>query len=1141
MKLEASRFLLSAGDLAGHLGCRHLTQLDRLSAEGRLEVPDWHDPMLAVLRERGDTHERAYLDYLRSERGLEVLALDDAGVSPEAFERTQAAMRRGVPAIAQAVLIDGRWRGRADVLLRVERPSALGAWSYEVVDTKLASETRGGTVLQICLYSDLVRLVQDALPEQMYVVKPGGFADPERFRVTDFLAYTQQLRACLERVLDGGGDASTYPEPVPHCDVCRWWPVCDTRRRTDDHLSLVAGMSRLHQRGLEGIGIGTVVKLAGAALPLEPRPARGSVESYTRVHHQARIQVESRPLETPRYEVIPVTEPGAGLARLPEPSPGDVFLDLEGDPFVDGGGREYLFGWVWADAEGVARYEAVWALGATDERRGFEALIDALTARWAEHPDFHVYHYAPYEPAALKRLMGRYATREDELDRLLRGERFVDLYAVLRQGVRVGVERYSLKDLEPVHGFRRELDLREAGAHRRVIERALELAEPESIPEKSRTAVEQYNRDDCVSAWKLRDWLERVRGEAIAEGMSLPRPELGEGEPPEALDERRKRLAALAARLTVGVPDSAVDRTPEQQARWLVAQMLEWHRREDKATWWEYFRLSELDEAALREERAGLAGLEFSKAVGGTAQCPVHRYRFSAQDHDVRGDTTLFAEGGEELGDLESIDLARREVDVKKRAKARDLHPRAAFAFKHIRTKPLPEALERLGVQVADHGMDADGPRRAARDLLLRRPPRLASGATGPLRGEGEDFLDSARRLVLALDGGTLAVQGPPGSGKTYMGARMICALVRAGKRVGVTAVSHKVIRNLLEAVANAAREDRLELSIVQKGGDGDPESDVIRVTDDNVDVIDSLRCGAVQVGGGTAWLWAREDCEELLDVLVVDEAGQMSLANTLAAAGSAKNLILLGDPQQLEQPIQGSHPEGTDVSVLQHVLGTQDTIRDDRGLFLAETWRLHPSICAYTSEIFYEGRLRAREVCAQQRIEGPTPFAGTGLWWVPSAHEGNSSSSPEEVEVVARIAGALLRDGVSWVSAKGERAKLGPEDVLVVAPYNAQVSLLAERLPHLRVGTVDRFQGQEAPVVIYSMTTSSADDAPRGMEFLYSIHRLNVATSRARCAAILVATPAVLEPECRTPRQMRLANALCRFVQLAHQAAGFG
>jgi superfamily I DNA and/or RNA helicase len=291
------------------------------------------------------------------------------------------------------------------------------------------------------------------------------------------------------------------------------------------------------------------------------------------------------------------------------------------------------------------------------------------------------------------------------------------------------------------------------------------------------------------------------------------------------------------------------------------------------------------------------------------------------------------------------------------------------------------------------------------------------------------------------------------------------------------------------------------------------------------------------QVAAGTVWLWAREEFFESVDVLFVDEAGQLTLPDVLAVSPAAESLVLLGDPQQLGQPLQGSHPEGTDVSALEHLLDGRKTIRSEQGLFLDHTWRLHPEICAFTSELFYEGRLSSRPNLDRQVLDGPTPFAGAGLWFVPVAHEGNQSSSPEEVERVVELVAGLIAGGVHWTDRANDRRPLTVSDLLVIAPYNAQVAALKACLPEVRIGTVDKFQGQEAPVVICSLTTSSFEEAPRGMEFLYSPNRLNVAVSRAKAACIVVGSPALFEPECRSPAQMRLANAFCRYLEMAQTA----
>jgi hypothetical protein len=362
----------------------------------------------------------------------------------------------------------------------------------------------------------------------------------------------------------------------------------------------------------------------------------------------------------------------------------------------------------------------------------------------------------------------------------------------------------------------------------------------------------------------------------------------------------------------------------------------------------------------------------------------------------------------------------------------------------------------------------------------------------------------------------------------------MICDLVRAGRRVGVCAVSHKVIRNLLEEVVQAGSEAGRLIPCVQKvSGARRNETPGITEIEDNAGVRETLRTGPARIAGGTAWMWARPEFAESVDVLFVDEAGQMSLANVLSIAPCAKNIVLLGDPQQLEQPIQGSHPEGTAVSALEHVLAGRATVSADRGLFLEETWRLPPEICDFTSEMFYEERLEARAARGSQVLSNAAPLDGAGIWYIPVEHDADQSASAEEVEVVCRLVERLLLPDVLWHDRDGGRHRMGLEDILVIAPYNAQVAdLIASLPPGARVGTVDRFQGQEAPVVIFSMTTSTPEDAPRGMEFLYNPNRLNVATSRARCACIVVGSPRLFEPDCQSPHQMKLANAFCRMLE---------
>ncbi len=1114
---------LSATDLASFLGCHHRTALEMGHAYGTREKPQYDDPSLEALFARGLEHEAAYVDRLRADGASVVVEIKNAETREPrdvTLARTIDAMREGADVIVQGALGNERWFGYADVLIKTERPSGFGDWSYEVVDTKLSRDTKAGTVLQLALYSVLLESVQGARPEHFYVVTPDT---TETYRLDDYAAYFRLIRARLDeaaRQNDVALAAAHYPEPVDHCDICPWSGQCRAERRKDDHLSLVAGISRTQRRELTMQSVVTTASLA--EMPIHPmafKPKRGAPETYERVREQARVQVAARTTGEPVVEFLPVVpptadEPGQGLCRLPEPTDGDLFLDLEGDPFAGPTsgppmlrGREYLFGVVTADGG----YQAFWAENADQEKTAFESVVDLIERQKRTYPAMHVFHYAPYEPSAFKRLMGRHATREMSIDAFLRSETFVDLYAVVRQSLRAGVERYSIKNLEQFYDFTRDVDLRAARVHLQAMERAVELERIRDLRPEVRAAVEGYNRDDCVSTLRLRDWLEAQRARLVTDGVEIPRPVQKPGAPSEPLAERQAKIEALRSQLLASTDAS----------HRLMAYLVDWHRREDKATWWEYFRLLALTEDELLDERGAVAGLEFVEVVRPEKKSQIQRYRYPPQEMELRRKAELHLNDQKRWCEVIAVDRIARTIDVLVGPSRAASRPTAAFEFSHVRTGVLEDALMAIGESIVVGQTDP-----VATALLHRSPPTT--------------------RVATELKHTVLAIQGPPGTGKTYTGGKMICDLLKAGKKVGIAATGHKVIRNLLDAVAYEAEKQALTVTLAHKtssdeGGDDDHAGPVaVLEIADNKAALQLLTSGEAQVLGGTAWMWTRPEFRKCVDVLFIDEAGQMSLANALAMTQSADALVLLGDPQQLDQPQKGTHPAGVGVSALEHILGEHQTMPEALGMFLADTWRFGAPICDFTSEVFYERKLAptTQKHLERQRLDGG-PITGAGLFVVEVAHEGNRNGSEEEVEAVASLVQKLLAKGSTWTDDAGTVTPLGEDDILVVSPYNVQVSRLQERLAQMgaasvAVGTVDKFQGKQAPVVIYSMATSRPEDAPRGMEFLYSLNRLNVATSRARCAAVVVASPNLFEPECKTPRQIQLANGLCRFREMA-------
>ena len=1186
MKLDGGRLRLSASDVANFLACGHLTWLDLLSARGELRPPRLYDAGFEDLVKRGEAHERAVLERFRGE-GWGIAEIDPSFGMPdsEAVTATVEAIRDGADVVYQGVLMGeaadgGALYGRPDFLIRAELLDALGGRQggsdrppggahYEVVDAKLARTAKSRAVAQLAFYSHLLGGIQDVPPRRMHLALGNG--EFTALKVDDYASYERQARRRLGTFIEDGDVNSRsvpYPEPVEHCTICRWSDRCTRRRRHDDDLSLIAGMTAGQRRDLKLAGVRTRRGFAGLAEL--PSLGRGSRESLERAQLQARLQVASEDAGRTEYELLEPDRdaagdlvPNRGLLALPEPVAGDLFFDIEGARYYSEDGKEfglqYLFGIIDTadvDSSGTPRYTQIWAFGRRDEKRAFEELVDFITERRARTPGLHVYHYNHYEPTeidhltelhgtrqeAVGRLMGRFATREDEVDDLFRRRVFVDLYRVVRQGIRAGVESYSIKRLEPMCGYDRQVDLREATAGLIAFEAALEDGTAAGPAERDRRqVVAGYNEDDCRSTLALRDWLESRRVE-LAErlGQDVPRPVVVE----QAPSTEDPETAQIRAELIAGVPEDPAARSAEDHAKALLADLLDWHRREAKPAWWRFFAVRLLSAGELRGEPDALGGLTGGDIVQEVKRSVVRRFAFPPQEHRFSAGDTAYdcaTENGKGWT-VWGVDDAAGTIDLKIGAGYDGPLPAGLVAGGPVDTNMQRERIRDLGARVVRDGV---GGADAATALLLRLRPADGGAAGSPLRRAGETASAATIRLTRTLRDSYLPVQGPPGAGKTFTGAEAILDLIAAGRTVGITGPSHAVIHNLISKVCDrAAARGSGQPRIGQRADRDNPflHPSAEALSFDKLE--QGVRDHELDVVAGTSWLWAREQFAASVDVLFVDEAGQLSLADVLAVTHATGTLALLGDPQQLAQPSQAVHPPGAGVSALEHILGDHVTMPADAGLLLDRTWRMHPRLSRFTSDAFYEGKLESvegqglerQEIRGQDSLPRLLPLlsrGGAGLRVVEVDHEGNANASAEEASEVACIVRDLL--GCRWRNKDAVEQVIGPREVLVITPYNAQIRAIKDALaamgcpPGVRVGTVDKFQGREAPVAIYSMATSSAEEASRGLEFLYDPHRLNVATSRARAMAIIVASPLLVQVSCQTPRQMFLANTLCR------------
>lgn len=1135
MKYQNNNLTYSPSDLIKFIKSPFSSWMDRCYLEDRDSlVPDEDDPMLRVLARRGIEHEAGYLETLTS-RGLVVCTIDSE--SNAAFDDTRKAIEEGKDVIFQARLEGNGFAGFADFLIK-EKTSD-GKEQYAVWDTKLARHPKPYFIIQLCCYAEMLELMTGARPETIGVVLGTGERHP--FRTNDFFFYYQRIWKAFLALMSAWPGAG-QPIPDASADHGRWASHAKKWLLDRDHPSQVANISRGQIARLAKVGVSTMAQLAESC----PEHVAGiNGEVLARLRRQAQLQVQSASLPRPLYNTLPppADNPSLGLAALPPASKLDIYFDMEGYPAADDW-LEYLFGVTYEeDGDAEPHFIDWWAHDAVQEKQAFEGFVDWAYARWLADPAMHIYHYAAYETEALKRLMGRYGTREAEIDTLLRANVFVDLYAVVRRGLLVGEPSYSLKNLEHLYMDRRAGDVTDAGASIVYYDAWCESNEPEDWRESPLLrSIRNYNKDDCDSTFMLAKWLRERQSEAglsyVAEPVA-PEKFINESKLKEDALERQK----LAEELLASIPansEAAPDRLERNRITALLAWLLEFHRRCDKPMWWRLFDRQEMSLEELWDDMDCLSGLQLTGMGPLTNQSMGFGYRF-----DPEQDTKL-AEGS-------SI---RFSPALKLGATIYEFDPEGSLTLKVSHAMLRKAGLEQLPAQtsiipyefmspgeivtsifkVVSHYALTGSLAPCLKDFLERNRPRLEPKSSGPLVVPGEDIVEAGIRIASTMQETCLCIQGPPGTGKTYTAARIIHALLKQGKKVGISSNSHKAINNLIGAVCEAGPYDQ----IFKIGGRADDP--LFRNPNVGHYIEASHLAETYQTGliGGTAWFFSRGAMAGKLDYLFVDEAGQVSIANLVAMSRSTRNIVLMGDQMQLGQPTQGSHPGESGQSILEYYLQGHATIPEDLGIFLPTSWRMHPQVCSFISDAVYESRLKPEAHTANRIIclppsEGNLVKQEAGVLFVPVEHEGNSQGSDEEVEVIKTIVQDLV--GRTIMNEKGEPAGVVNvlDSILFVTPYNMQVRKLKRALPEgSRVASVDKFQGQEAPIVIVSMCASPGEFGSRGMQFVLDKNRLNVAISRAQSLAIVVGDPRLAESPCNSIEDMRRLNLYC-WIQSLH------
>lgn len=1136
-KYNSGSFLYSPSDLTTFMKSPYASWMDHASKinSSLKSFKDEGDALNKSLQQKGYDHEERFFQSLIADGTKSYINVEERvgkNQDDKAFQATVEAMKQGLDVIFQGCLKMESFRGFSDFLVKVPGQSLLGDYHYEVWDTKLSKSIKPYFIIQLACYAEMLECIQGVKPKQVAIVL--GSDEKVDFKVDDyFYSYSALKSRFLEM-----HENFNIENPADPADSKEWgdWSSYAKELLTDrDHLIQVANITRGQIAKLNSGGINTVAELVETTQTSIPKL---KPETFEKLKAQATIQLKTKlnldkGIEQPAFEVLKLDVfPPKGLVLLPPSSTLDVFFDIEGDPLHDQG-LEYLWGATYFNDEGKRDFIDFWAHSHEEEKLAFKGFIEWAYARWKKDLSMHIYHYANYEIAACRKLMGRYGVCEFEVDELLRNGVFVDLYDIVRHGILLGEPKYSIKNVEHIYRGKRDTDVASGGDSVVVYEAWRD--DPDGITwqtSKILKDIRDYNQDDCDSTQELVDWLRNLQVENNIEYLGLTKDEPKQEDVVKS-DEDIERQEVHDA-LMVRSLDLKEIEPQESMLSELLAHLIMFHEREAKPTWWKMFdRLSQTEEElfddiecianAVRTSKEPFAFKERDRNLSFEYQMDVEQ-EFKVPRIGTRGKG--FKLLSPDTVKLNMVDFNQESGRFLIKAKESPGELISIIPDDFVNPKPIPEAILALAKAYLENPLKP----QSFISFLRRDTTKSKSALIDISKTEdSEAKLKSIVSLLVSMNNEFLAIQGPPGTGKSYTAKHLIVALIQLGMRIGISSNSHKAIFNLMESVAKYGAELGIDIPMYhtnERDEEKGLELGIHKIKNSDLSALGSVP-GALIVGT-TAWGFARDDIASEFDYLFVDEAGQVSLANLAAMSQSTNNLILLGDQMQLGQPIQGSHPQQSGESILEYLLGDHQTIPNDFGVFLGMTYRMHPDVNAFVSKAFYDNRLHSASQCSKQKIvfEAPHPVItkSKGIVYVPVDHIGNSQSSIEEAEQINKLKNDLI--GQSFIDQKGVERKICLDDILFIAPYNHQVSTLKRLLgEEAKVGSVDLFQGQEAPVVILSMCSSNASESTRGAEFLLNPNRLNVAISRAQALAIVVASPSLVEMDLSSEEQIRLVN----------------
>ena len=1128
MKINKGKFFISPSDLNNFVACKftikneikfHNKEISKIAE--RVNDKLW--------KEMGIEHEKKHFKLLKDKYKKNITIKSDID-EKHRLNETIRAMEKGYDLIYHAYLVDGDLRGEADFLIKCDTPSDLGDYSYEVYDTKITRNLRPRHVTQITAYSDMLGKIQKLLPKKMYLID--GSDVGHSFKTIDYIDLFNHGKKEFIKFLSNIDKEKTYPEKCSYCNLCDWKDECDKIWEEDNYVNLVAGTNKSQVEKLKKNKVRTVEQLAKTKLVATDLKINS--ESFIKIKSQAQLQEEKR--TTGQYKII-FLDPdyGKGFYKLPKPDDGDVFFDIEGYPRMDRP-FEYLHGLYYKD-KGKLKFKDLWAkkFDRESEKNIFIELINFFEKRFEEYPNAHIYHYAPYEKRAIRELATVYSSEFPKgdivNDNLLRKEKYVDLFSIASQSIRTSERDMSLKSIEKFYNFERKADIVKADDS--VIKYEHWIA---TKNEKYKKDIISYNEEDCVSTYKLREFLVENKPESI-DWFVKPEPIKKEDEPNKYRRKEPKKLSREEVELDL---NDRLEKKKNKSNKKFVENLknfIGFHWKSNKPEFWEVFDRAEKSHLELEDDTECIANcVLINDKPKITDDGFIYSYRFNDQNYKLKeGKAAFDTHQIKGIGAIYSIEEKFPDKNVVKIfvSKRRKNIEMPSLLTLGNNTPPQVHQHDQALYKFLEDYIENEGKNyKSIMDMLMRSNPDVKGIKEGTnLIDEDKDLISQSSEIVKNLNNSYLTIQGPPGTGKTYSSANIIIELMKAGKKVGVTSNSHEAIKTLLIALEQQAESQNFEFSGMRKARSSD-KYDWKFIKD--ITTGKPLNFDEFSLYAGTSWFFVDPRMNKTLDYLFIDEAGQVALGTTIANATSAKNLVLIGDQMQLSQPMRAKHEGYARMSSLDFVLEDNDTIPADKGVFLNVTRRLNNKICDYISSSFYDSRLTSDSITKTRSVNLKlNPIKDEGIFYVPIDHSGCSQRSDEEADLVEKTFNKIINRDFKNGKATG---KISAKDIMVVAPYNAQANNIRERLKKkyddVRVGTIDLFQGQEAKVVLISMTTSDVDSLPRHKDFFFSRNRLNVAISRAECVAIIIFNEKLLLASTNSIEEMKLMNNFCQLLK---------